>query len=118
MVPWPIALLALYYGVIAATSAATVWKICAGVMSRSMTWPILWFVVAAGAMFGLTWLKPWGRVLAIVGATWTTVTTLCLAALFIKAGRPGGALLTTLSMTVQVLIIRYLQRPSVKSFFA
>ena len=48
MVPWPVALLALFYGVVAAMSAANLWKILAGVSDKPVAWALVWVVLSAG----------------------------------------------------------------------
>ena len=117
MVPWPIALLTLYYGVVAATSAAMAWKALIGVSHQPLIWPITWLALSAGAMCGLPLAKLWGRSLA----TWTSVllilATLALSGMWILAGRPGAGLLVTLSTVGHFMAIRYLQRPVVKTYF-
>ena len=117
MIPWPIALLALFYGVIATISAATVWKIVAGTVDRTLIWPLVWLVVSAGAMFGLPLLRPWGRTCAIVGLVLMAVVTLAYAGLLVLASKPLIGLAATGLAGVHVVVIRYLRRPMVKGFF-
>ena len=117
MVPWPIALLTLVYGVIATLSAATVWKILAGTLARSWVWPMAWLLLSASAMCGLPLLKPWARIVAIAGSAAMLLLTLALAAAFVMAGRPGAGLVTTLASSIHVVVIRYLRRPQVASYF-
>ena len=117
MVPWPIAFLTLFYAVVATLSAATVWKIAAGVVARPLIWPVLWLGLSSGVMFGLPLLKPWGRGLAIVASVAMVLTTLAIAGLLVAAGRPLGALLTTVVAGGHVLVIRYLRRPTVRNYF-
>ncbi len=118
MVPWPIALLALFYGVIATISAATVWKIVAGTVDRTLVWPLAWLAVSAGAMFGLPLLRPWGRTLAIVGSVLMAVVSLAYAGLLVLAIKPLIGLAATLLSGVHVVVIRYLRRPAVKGYFS
>ena len=118
MVPWPIALLAVFYAAVATLSASTVWKIAAGTVARPFIWPLAWLIVSGGAVFGLALLKPWGRVLTMVASVAMALTTLALAGLLVAAGRPLGALLSTLVAGGHVLVIRYLQRPAVKAYFS
>ena len=117
MVPWPIALLTLLYGVIAAISSATAWKILSGASGRSVLWPVTWLALSAGAMCGLPLLKPWARRAAIATSTLLAVATLAIAGVLVAAHRPIGALLATISVSVHVLSIRYLQRPAIKAYF-
>ena len=117
MIPWPIALLALFYGVVATTSAATLWKILTGAMERPIVWPILWLVLSAGAMCGLPLLQSWGRRFAVWTSSLLTASTLAASALLVAAGRPGAGLAVTFSAAFHLLVIRYLQRPSVKRWF-
>jgi len=117
MVPWPIALLTLFYGVIATLSAATIWQIATGAVARPLLWPVLWLTVSAGVMYGLPLLKPWGRSLAILASWLMVAVTLAIAGLVVMAGRPVLGLLATVSGTVHVVAIRYLRRPMVKAYF-
>ncbi len=117
MIPWPIALLALFYGVNATVSAATAWKIVFGAVDRPLLWPLAWLAVSAGAMFGLALLRPWGRVLAITGLVLIAVVALTYAGLFVMAGRPLAGLAATGLAGVQVVVIRYVRRPMVKALF-
>ena len=117
-VPWPIALLTLFYGVIATASAATVWKIVAGVSYQSLLWPLTWLALSAGAMCGLPLLKSWGRRLAIGTSAWLLLVTLAIAGLLVRAGHPLGGLLVAFIAGTHALAIRYLQRPAVKTLFA
>jgi hypothetical protein len=117
MVPWPIALLTIFYGMVAALSAATIWQIATGAVARPLLWPILWLTVSAGVMCGVPLLKPWGRALAIIASWLMVVVTLAIAGLVVMAGRPLLGLLATVSGTVHVVAIRYLRRPAVKAYF-
>lgn len=117
MVPWPIAVLSLVYGVMAAASAAMVWKITLGIVERPIIWPMGWLSLSVAAMCGLALLKPWARGLAIVGLALIALVTLAVAGLFILSARPWIALLTTLGAGVPLVMIRYLRRPTVRAFF-
>lgn len=117
MVPWPIALLALFYGVIASASAATTWKAISGVADRSPVWPLAWLALSASLMCGLPLLKPWARTLAMAASTLLVLVTLSMAGLFVMGGQPLIGLLATMGTAVHVIAIRYLQRPTVKAYF-
>ena len=117
MVPWPIALLAMLYAVIATASAAGLWKIATGASHQSLVWPLGWLTLSVAAMVGLALLKPWGRRLAVVGLALITMSMLALAALLIMARRPLGGLLATAAASVHVVMIRYLHRPATKAYF-
>ena len=117
MVPWPIAVLSLVYGVIAAASAATAWRISAGLIDRPIIWPVAWLSLSVAAMCGLALLKPWARTLAIVGLVLIALVALAVAGLFIVAARPWVALLVTLGAGIPLVMVRYLRRPTVKAFF-
>ena len=117
MIPWPIALLTLFYAVVATVSASALWKSAAGTAGASLVWPLLWLAVSAGAMLGLPLLKPWGRRCAVWTSAWLIVATLATAALLVVAGHPGAGLAVTFSVLVHAVMLRYLQRPSVKSYF-
>ena len=118
MIPWSIALLTLWYGIVAVCSAVTVWNMLAGVRPQSALWPLAWFTLSAGATIGLPLLKPWGRTCAIITSVLLILTTLAVAGLFVRAGKPGEGLLIALATAVPLLTIRYLQRPVVKAYFA
>ena len=117
MVPWPIALLTLLYGVIATASASTVWKVVAGVSHQSLLWPLGWLTLSGGAMCGLPFFQPWGRRLAIGTSTLLLLVTLAIAGLLVRAGHPLGGLLVAFIAGTHALAIRYLQRPAVKAYF-
>jgi len=117
MVPWPIALLTLFYGVIATLSAAMVWRTAHGEVSVQFAWAALWLICSGGAMCGLPLLRPWGRALAVWTSALLIVATLAMAGVLVAAGRPGIGLAVTLSAACHYLMIRYLQRPSVKTWF-
>ena len=117
MVPWPIALLTLFYGFLSAISAAAVWKIAHGTLSRPIIWPALWLAVSATLMFGLPLLKPWARTLAIAGSWALALMTLAYAGLLAVAGQPGLALAGGFLAGTHFIIIRYLKRPETKAYF-
>ena len=118
MVPLPIGLLALFYAVVATTSAATLWKIATGVVERPVAWPLCWLVLSAGAMCGLPLLRSWGRRFAVWTSSLLTASTLAGSALLVASGRPVAGLAVTFSTAFHLLVIRYLTRPSVKTYFA
>ena len=117
MVPWPIALLTLFYAVVATLSASAVWKIAAGIVARPIVWPVLWLGLSSGVMFGLPLLKPWGRGLAIVASVAMALTTLAVAGLLVSTGRPVGGLLAAFGAGLHILVVRYLRRPVIKALF-
>lgn len=117
MVPWPIALLSLFYGVIATLSAATVWKALSGAGDRPFLWPAMWLALSTGVMCGLPLLKPWARGLAVAASTLLVAITLAVAGVVVLAGRPLMALVATVGAAVHVIAIRYLTRPQVKAWF-
>ena len=117
MIPWPIALLTLFYGVIATCSAAAAWKISVGISRQSLLWPLVWLVFSGGAMIGLPLLKRWGRLSAILTSVFLTLATLATAGLFVRAHQPLAGLLTALATSAPLSAIRYLQRPIVKGYF-
>ena len=117
MVPWPIALVTLYIGVIATVSAAVVFKIVSGASHRSLVWSLVWFGVSLGVVCGLPLLKAWALHLAVVELVCVTVVMLAVAGLLAMSGRPVGGLLATLGVSVPLVAIRYLRRPSVKAWF-
>ncbi|MBI2496350.1 MAG: hypothetical protein HYY90_01975 [Candidatus Omnitrophica bacterium] len=117
MVPWPIALLSLFYGVIATVSAATLWKTFSGASDRPLLWPAMWLALSSGVMCGLPLLKPWARGLAVAASALLVAITLAVAGVVVLAGRPLMALVATVGAAVHVIAIRYLTRPAVKAWF-
>ena len=45
MIPIPVALLALFYAVIATMSGVSVWKVVTGVSQQSIVWPLGWLAL-------------------------------------------------------------------------
>lgn len=117
MVPWPVALLSLFYGILATLSAASVWRALIGDSQRSLVWPIVWFAVSASVMCGLPLLKSWARQLAVFSSACLALLMLSAAGLFAMGQQPLGGLLATLGAGVHLVIIRYLRRPVVKAYF-
>ena len=110
MIPWPIALLSLFYGVVAAFAAANAWEILNGASQRPLVWPLLWLGLCAGAMVGLPMGRAWGRTLAVAAAWWLTLSSLATAAWFVRLKQPLVALLVTFTSAIYILIIRYLKK--------
>lgn len=117
MVPWPVAALSLWYAVVATAAAAALWRVAAGISPHGIVWPAVWLAVAGSASVGLPLLKPWARILAIVGSVLLTVTTLAVAAVLVRVGRPMGGVVAALSAGVHLVAIRYLQRPTIRVYF-
>ena len=117
MIPWSIGLLTLFYGAIATLSAATLYKIMAGMSSQSLVWTLLWLICSSGAAGGLMLLKPWGRRLAILTSLLLLVATLAVAGLLAQRGHPVMGLVTAMSAALHVVILRHLRRPVVQGYF-
>jgi hypothetical protein len=117
MVPWPIALLALLYAVIATASAVSVWRVMSGASAQPLLWPVAWLTLSASAVYGLALLKPWARTVTLIGFVALSVVTLGVAGVMVATGRPLGGLFATVIVGFYVLAIRYLQRPSVRTYF-
>lgn len=117
LVPRPVAFLVVFYGCVAAMSAATIWKILSGVVQRPLIWPVVWCAGSAAAVYGLALLRPWGRTLAMAGFAVMTIMTLTVAGLLAMNGHPWVALLATGGAAIYVIGIRYLSRPQVKTWF-
>ena len=117
MVPWPIALLTIFYGMLAAVSGVGVWKIVTGAVHRPLLWPVVWLGLSVAVMCGLPLLKSWARWLAVAGSAGLGVVTLGGALLIAGAGRPGLGFMGALLAGTHVIVIRYLQRPTVKAYF-
>jgi len=118
MVPWSIGAVAVFYGIVAACSAASAWNVITGASAQALVWPLLWVGVSGSAMLGLVLLKPWARTVAIWGFVGLIAMTVSFAGVLVAAGRPGLGLAMTLAAGVYVLAIRYLRRPIVKAWFA
>jgi hypothetical protein len=127
MIPWPIAVLTLFYGVIATVAAAHAWRM---VVSGSLAWAVLhkasispfvwalvWVGVASAAMVGLPLRRLWGRSLAMITSWLLILTTLALAGVLVASGKPGLGLAVTFSVACHYLMIRYLKRPMVVAWF-
>ena len=117
MVPWPIALLAVFYALIATASAASVWRIISGMSHQALGWPLGWLAASSAAVYGLVLLRSWARRLALIGFIALCVIALAVAGLSVTSGAPVGGLLSTLIAGGYVVAIRYLQRPSTKAYF-
>ena len=117
MIPIPVALLALFYAVIATMSGVSAWKVVTGASRQLIVWPLAWLALSASAMYGLALLKAWGRPVAIIGFVALAVVTLSFAGLLVAGRHAGEALLTTFTAGLYVLAIRYLQRSSIKACF-
>lgn len=118
MVPVPIAILTLFYGLLATCSAAAVWRVASGATRQSWVWALGWLVLSAGATCGLPLLKPWGRTLALITSAALMAATLAVSAALIASGHPGAGLAVTCTTAFHALVIRYLGRPVVKEYFA
>jgi len=117
MVPLPIALLSIFYGVVAALAAAMAWKIALGRLHQPIAWALVWLFCSGGAALGLAQLKPWGRKLAIWTSWLLILSTLAISGLLVVARRPGLGLAVTFSTACYYLMIRYLKRPGVIAWF-
>lgn len=118
MVPWPIAVLTLFYGVIAAASASMSWQVIIGVAQRPLAPQLLWLLVSSGAMLGLPLLRSWGRRLAIWTSVGLMVVMLSVAGILVLAAHKVGlGLLMAAGSGLHMLAIRYLNLPSVKMYF-
>lgn len=117
MIPWPIGLLVLFYGAVAALSAALLWKGLLGMPHQSMAWALVWLVLSGGATLGLSRMRLWGRRLAIYTSWLLIISTLAASAVFVAAARPAVGLVITFSSALHYLMIRYLKRPTVVAWF-
>ena len=118
MVPWPIALLSMFYALIATAAAAQAYKIVIGMLDKPLVPQLAWLVVAAGAMIGLPLRRPWGRWLGIACAWWIVLSVLAIAAWLIVRHEPGFGLAAGLGTVVPLIAARYLTRPKVKQWCA
>ena len=117
MIPWPIALIAVLFAIVAAVSAASVCKIASGAVHHPVLWPAAWLALSTAVICGLVLLRPWARRAAVLGLILMTLLGLAVASLLVLAGRPGAALAATVITAVFLVTIRYLRRPGVKAYF-
>ena len=117
MVPTPVAVLTLFYGLLATLAAARVWRVASGASQASLLWAVGWLLLSAGATCGLPLLRPWGRTLAVLTSSALLVVTLVVSAALIASGHPGAGLAVTFTTAFHALVIRYLGRPAVKQYF-
>ncbi len=118
MIPWPIGLLALWYGAVAALAARSCWMIMSGMSSRPLVVHLAWLVLSAGATMGLLGLKPWGRQMAIWTSILLMVVLLAVSGMLVLAAKEHGfGFLMAMLAAAQMLPIRYLRLPKVKTLF-
>jgi len=118
MLPRSIAILALYFGAIAAVSSAKLLRILQGAEAGAAVWQVVWLGLSSGAVYGLAMLKPWGRRLAVWTAALLMAFLLALSAMLVLVAREtktGFAL--ACAAALQMLVVRYLGRASVKRLF-
>ena len=121
MTPWPIALLAALYAVLATCSLAGVWRLLAeGQVGGELAWSLLWTVLSTASMLGLALMRPWGRRLTV----WTSMllmgSSLCAAwyAVTQPVPQPRWSFAATGLASLQFVVMRYLTRPKVKHWFS
>ena len=117
MIPLPIALLSVFFGLLAATSAMSVWSVMNGAVHKPLVSQVAWLLLSAGAMIGLPLRKTWGLWCAIACAWLVVLSVLAIAAWLIASGAPGWGLGCGLGTVVPLTAIRYLTRPNVKQWF-
>ena len=115
MVPWPIGFLALCYGVLATVWAAEGYRVL--LRSDVPLWAGLWCALCAAATAGLMLLRPWGRVLAVVGAALLTVALMVVSAAHVAAHHASMAVWIAIGTVVPLGVWRYLSVPRVKKWF-
>ena len=115
MVPWSIGFLALCYGVLATVWAAEGYR--ALLRSEVPLWAGLWCALCAAATAGLLMLKPWGRVLAVVGAALLTVALMVASAAHVAVRHASMAVWIAISTVLPLMVMRYLSVPRVKKWF-
>ncbi len=118
MVPWPIALLAAGYTILATTSAAAMWRHPQG-QGGAVWLGALWCGVSVVLVAGLATLKPWARTLAVWVSIGLMISALGAGVLAIVQvpPQPMRSLLGTVMACAQLVILRYLTRPHVKGWF-
>ena len=113
MIPWPIALFAIFYVCIGSSAAVMV------AHGHGSAWTIVWGGVAVALVWGLVFLKPWARALAVWSSVVMTLAALlsALMAVIVTPADPHLALLATGMAGVQLVVVRYLTRPRVRGWF-
>ncbi len=119
MIPWPIAVLCAFYAILATSSAALGWNIVAHRVEGSLVWSGLWTVWSLVLVWGLAFLKPWARTLAVWASVVLMVSALGAALLVILRAHPEprASLTATGMATVHLIVLRYLTRPHVRAWF-
>lgn len=120
MIPWPIAMVVVFYAMLATASASTLWNIASGRLQGSAVWPSVWFGLSAILVMGLAFLKAWARQVAVWASLVMMFTALGVAYLVIATPNPQPArsLLATGMAGIHLVVIRYLTRPHVKGWFS
>ena len=119
MIPWPLAALAVVYGLLAFLSAVRVVTCLAVRDWLGVGWSGLWFAVTAVACVGLPAQRELGRKCAIIGAVLFLPVALRVAVQHVlqTPPRPDGALISVALAGVAMIILRYLRRPVIKAQF-
>ena len=119
MIPWPIALLAAGYTILATSAAATMWRAWDG-PGGGWAWAAgAWCAVSIILVAGLATLKPWARALAVwvSGALMVSALGAGVLAIGQVPPQPMRSLLGTVMACAQLVVLRYLTRPHVKTWF-
>lgn len=118
MLPWPIALVATLFAIPMTWSAAALSHAWTS-RTQPLLWPLVWGVMSASVVVGLSLMRPWARRLAIWASALWMVGALGSAwmAIMQSPPQPRASLLATGVASVQVLIMRYLTRPHVRRWF-
>ena len=82
-----------------------------------MLWPLAWLTGSMAITCGLPLLRPWARWLAIAGSVVMILISLIMADWLARSDHPWPALAATLGAGVHLVIIRYLRRPTIKTYF-
>ncbi len=119
MIPWPIAVVTVWFLVLAVASAGTVWRMSQTAWQPWLVWPFLWCSLSTALVVGLAWLKPWARTVAIWGSLLMMLSNLgvALMAAITTSPEPTRSLSATGLAGLHLFVIRYLTRPHVKTWF-
>lgn len=119
MIPWPIALLCGFYTAVATFAAAAAWKGLHHDGPAAISLSAAWVAISAVVVFGLAYMKPWSRKLAVWVSTALLLSSLATAvwSIFQSPPQPSRSMIATGLASVYLVAIRYLTRPKVKVWF-
>ncbi len=119
MIPWPLALLTMVYGLLAFLSAVQVITCAAQHALAGGLWSLVWFLLTSASAVGLPSRYAWARRCAVLTALLFVISALVGATILVlrQPPQPRAALGETLLAGVALIVIRYLTRPPIKAQF-